>query len=95
MRICPLFSYLKIEGLILLNFLVGLKKRLACVGNILTVSGLGGVGAVLNLWSFSRLLGRWHERKPVLQMCTPVVPGGGSSGHKEQTFPQWWVKGVH
>lgn len=76
MSICPLFSYLKIEGLILLNFLGGLKKRIACVGNILTVSGLGGVGAALNLLSFLRLFGRWHERKPVSQMDALTVPGG-------------------
>lgn len=37
---------------------------------------LGGVGTVLNLWSFSRLFGRGHERKPVSQTGTLTVPGG-------------------
>lgn len=36
---------------------------------------LGGVGTVLNLWPFSRLFGRGHERKPVSQTGTLTVPG--------------------
>ena len=59
-----------------MNFLVGLKKRVACAGNIFTVSGLGGVGTVLGLRLFSRLFGRWHEGDPVSQTGTPTVPGG-------------------